>query len=130
VNLSHTTIALAAASVCAVLVGCATSPPETDSAPESGPVAAGDAPAKRQPTSDTAAAAGSSRRVPSGYRHLKHDGRDLYCRTVTTIGTRFTEQICFTRKQLDEIAERTDNTMDDIEQSMKTCSNPSCSGGG
>jgi hypothetical protein len=40
---------------------------------------------------------------------------------VTTIGTRFAEQMCFTREQIAEIDERTNHAMDDFEKARKTC---------
>ena len=46
-------------------------------------------------------------KVPGGYRLVKRNGKELYCKSVTTIGTRFAEQMCFTREQIDEIDERT-----------------------
>jgi hypothetical protein len=60
---------------------------------------------------------------------VKRNGKELYCRSVTPLGTRFAEQMCFTREQIDEIAERTDQTMDDFDRSSKTCAGGSHCGG-
>jgi len=60
-------------------------------------------------------------KVPGGYRLVKRNGKELYCKSVTTIGTRFAEQMCFTREQIAEIDERTNHAMDDFEKARKTC---------
>ena len=62
-----------------------------------------------------------SPKVPGGYRLVKRNGKELYCKSVTTIGTRFAEQMCFTREQIAEIDERTNHAMDDFEKARKTC---------
>jgi hypothetical protein len=38
---------------------------------------------------------------------------------VVTLGSRFAEQMCFTREQLDEIARRTDSAMGEMERGRK-----------
>jgi hypothetical protein len=109
----------------------AATPAPTAPAPEAGPPAAATpvAPA----AADTAAApageervehkamAQSAKKVSGGYRLVKRDGKELYCRSITMIGSRFPEQMCFTREQIKEIEERTDHAMDDFEQARKTC---------
>ena len=70
---------------------------------------------------ETAPAPRVSPKVPGGYRLVKRNGKELYCKSVTTIGTRFAEQMCFTREQIAEIDERTNHAMDDFEKARKTC---------
>jgi cytoskeletal protein RodZ len=70
---------------------------------------------------ETAHAPKLSPKVPGGYRLVKRNGKELYCKSVTTIGTRFAEQMCFTREQIAEIDERTNHAMDDFEKARKTC---------
>ena len=63
----------------------------------------------------------STGKVPSGYRRITRNGRELFCRKVVTLGSRFPEQMCFTREQLDEIATRTGETMQNMERSKAVC---------
>jgi len=78
-------------------------------------------PAEAAPTPQVSA------KVPGGYRLVKRNGKELYCKSITTIGTRFAEEMCFTREQIDEIDERTNHAMDDFEEARKTCSGgPHC----
>jgi hypothetical protein len=59
---------------------------------------------------------------PPGFRVVKRNGQELYCRSEATIGSKFKETLCYTRDQLNEISERTDNVMDVIGRG--------CAGGG
>jgi nucleoid-associated protein YgaU len=101
-------------------------------APAAVPEAA--APAATAPTSGTSSteegvpAQTAAKKIPSGYRLEKRGGKELYCRSITTVGSRFAEKTCFTRAQLDEIAERTDSVMDDMERGRKACVGEHCSG--
>ena len=79
------------------------------------------APAASAVPVETAHAPKLSPKVPGGYRLVKRNGKELYCKSVTTIGTRFAEQMCFTREQIAEIDERTNHAMDDFEKARKTC---------
>ena len=79
------------------------------------------APAASAVPVETAPAPKLSPKVPGGYRLVKRNGKELYCKSVTTIGTRFAEQMCFTREQIAEIDERTNHAMDDFEKARKTC---------
>jgi len=116
--------------ILAVVAGCSTQPTK----PAQTTAAENDAPAKQS----EAASANSTRaasvptvekKVPSGYRRVKRDGRELYCRSVVTLGSRFPEEMCFTREQLEEIARRTDSTMDEMERNRKICVGAGCGGG-
>jgi hypothetical protein len=69
-------------------------------------------------------------KVPSGYRRETRNGRELYCRNVTTLGSRFPQKTCFTREQLQEIQDRTESAMDDLEQGMKVCGGGEACGNG
>jgi hypothetical protein len=78
-------------------------------------------------TAEPAAPPSDRKKVPGGYRLVKRNGKELYCRAETVIGTRFAEQMCFTREQIQEISDRTDHAMDDFEQARKTCTGgPHC----
>ena len=106
-------------------------PAEASAAPAPTPPAASAVPAEAAPAPTAPAASAVPEeaahapkltpKVPGGYRLVKRNGKELYCKSVTTIGTRFAEQMCFTREQIAEIDERTNHAMDDFEKARKTC---------
>ena len=106
-------------------------PAEASAAPAPTAPAASAVPAEVVPASTASPASGVpvetahapklSPKVPGGYRLVKRNGKELYCKSVTTIGTRFAEQMCFTREQIAEIDERTNHAMDDFEKARKSC---------
>jgi hypothetical protein len=96
------------------LAGCSAQPTpvETKSAPVK---TASTTPAPAGPAAATSRAPETvAKKVPSGYRLEKQDGKEVYCRSEVVIGSKFANKMCFTREQLDEIALRTDSTMDAI----------------
>jgi len=119
----------------AVLAACSSQPttPQAESAPAPVP-----APEVAVPTAEPAAAAVSESatapqpagKIPSGYRRETRNGKELYCRSVTTSGSRFPQKTCFTREQLQEIQNRTESTMDDMEQGIKVCGGGEACGNG
>ena len=116
--------------ILAVVAGCSTQPTK----PAQTAAAENDAPAQQSEVASADAAPAASvptveKKVPSGYRRVKRDGRELYCRSVVTLGSRFPEEMCFTREQLEEIARRTDSTMDEMERNRKICVGAGCGGG-
>ena len=131
-----TSIGLILAAVVAgsAIAGCGAQTTRTGEGPPAQAPAQPAAPSTESPRTPeeraaVAAAPESDKNVPGGYRLIKRNGKELYCKSVTTIGTRFEEQMCFTREQIDEIEERTDHAMDDFEQARKTCTGgPYCTG--
>lgn len=119
----------------AVLAACSSHPttPQAESAPAPVP-----APEVAVPAAEPAAAAASESatapqpagKIPSGYRRETRNGKELYCRSVTTSGSRFPQKTCFTREQLQEIQNRTESTMDDFEQGIKVCGGGEACGNG
>jgi hypothetical protein len=126
--------------VLSVSLAACSSTPTTGSAPESAaippppPVVIPDAAATEQtvPAKTGAASASPEKggRIPSGYRLEKRNGKELYCRSITTLGSRFPQKTCFTRAQLEEIQRRTESTMNDMEQGLKTCTGSTACGQG
>ena len=112
----------------AVLAACSSQPttPQAEPAPEVAAPAAEPAAA----ASESAAAAKPAGKIPSGYRRETRNGKELYCRSVTTSGSRFPQKTCFTREQLQEIQNRTESTMDDMEQGIKVCGGGEACGNG
>ena len=131
---NRTSIVLGLAAAIVTIAGCGAQPAKPSepapAAQPSAPVSAAPAvPAAQEGTKSSSATAEPAKKVPAGYRLVKRNGKELYCRSVTTLGSRFAEEMCFTREQIDEIEERTDHAMDDFEQSRKTCSGGSHCGG-
>jgi hypothetical protein len=67
-----------------------------------------------RPATDATAAEKPAGKIPSGYRRVTRGGKEYFCRSETTVGTKLPETLCFTRDQLKEIAERTDSVMDAV----------------
>jgi len=105
----------------AVLAGCGTAPTK----PAGDAVTSAQATAPAPPATGGATAAAASEqipmKVPSGYKRVKRDGKEVFCRSVVKLGSRFAEEMCFTREQIEEIANRTDSAMDDMERGRKVC---------
>jgi hypothetical protein len=116
----------------AVLAACSSQPttPETEPAP----VASAPAPEAPPPPTGPAAAPAESAtaakpgKIPSGYRLVRRGNKELYCRSVVTLGSRFAEQMCFTREQLQDIATDTESTMNEIDRSTAVCAGTTCGG--
>lgn len=118
---------------CAVMVaaafaiaGCSTEPTQQAALPDAAPAAAaapapGTPPAAASSPTDPAA-----QKVPAGYRLEKHDGKQLYCRSVTLIGSRFPEKKCFTREQIEELEADTESAMGEIERRIRVCGGAAC----
>ena len=123
----------------AVLVACSSQPttPQAEPAqvatvpaPAAPKSAAGDpatesVPAPAESTATTTKPAG---KIPSGYRRVTRNGKELYCRAVVTLGSRFADQMCFTREQLEDIATRSESTMNEIDRSKAVCAGAHCTG--
>jgi len=105
------------------LAGCAANPAKPAEAATASTGTAS-APVAASPSTAT-----STKKIPSGYRRVTRGGKELYCRSVVTLGSRFPEQMCFTREQLDDIASRTENTMNDIDRSTSVCTGGNQCGG-
>ena len=119
---------IAAIVAIALLPGCSTQPSKT--ADTTG-AAATSATASRSGTETTVThgPTAPSAKIPSGYRRLTRHGKELFCREVVTLGSRFPEQMCFTREQLEDIATRTGETMNNMERSKAVCTGGSqCAG--
>ena len=123
----------------AALAACSSQP--TAPQAESAPVATAPAPAATDsnkpavpsatpapvPT-ESATAAQPGGKIPSGYRRETRNGKELYCRNITTLGSRFPQKTCFTREQLEEIQQRTESAMDGMEQGLRVCGGTRCAG--
>ncbi len=112
--------------VCTLLVllaGCGAQPtqPATTETPSNVAPASPAAPAQAAPAG--AAVENSSVKPPHGFRLVRRNGQDYYCRSEATIGSKFKETLCYTPEQLQEIEQRADEVMDVI---GKGCTGSAC----
>ncbi len=114
-----------------LLVGCGAQPtqPATTETPVNVAPASPAAPAQAAPAAaaQTATAApgqpAPAVKPPHGFRLVRRNGQDYYCRSEATIGSKFKETLCYTPEQLQEIEQRADEVMDVI---GKGCTGGAC----
>jgi hypothetical protein len=97
-----------------LLTACASSPAPTS------PVATSPAPAALNAAAPVAEKATNVIRPP-GYRLVERNGTTLFCTRVTTIGTKFKQEICMTRDEYEELQRRGENVRQDLRQATKMC---------
>ena len=123
----------------AALAACSSQPttPQAESAPAAAPPApavavspvADPVPEAAAAKSETASAAKPAGKIPSGYRRETRNGKELFCRNETMLGSRFPQKTCYTREQIEKT--QADSTMDDYEKGMDVCGDgESCDNGG
>jgi hypothetical protein len=69
-------------------------------------------------------------RPPSGYKKKTRDGRQVYCRSETPVGTRFPTEYCFTQTDLERIEKNKRSIQMDHSTRTKMCSSGAGCGGG
>lgn len=90
----------------------------------------------KERTADQAEANGDADKLqqftpPNGYRAQVRDGQTVYCRKEKVLGTRFREEFCFTRLELEDLERRKRSMQNDVARSQRACSTgTACSGGG
>lgn len=60
-------------------------------------------------------------RTPSGYKKKKRGDTTVYCRYETPIGTRFQNEYCFTRAQLERVEKSQQGMQDDVAMRQRMC---------
>jgi hypothetical protein len=132
VGLAGLTATVAAVLAVAMLPGCAAQPARPSATTTASAQSSTTSPGGTGLTETTVTSgsnAPTTSKVPSGYRRVTRNGKELFCRKVVTLGSRFPEQMCFTREQLEEIANRTDETINNMERSKAVCTGGTqCSG--
>ena len=97
----------------------------------SAPVPAASAVAAPAAAAPVAARVAEEFRPPSGYKKKTRDGRQVYCRNETPVGTRFPTEYCFTQEDLERIEKNKRSMQLDHATRTKMCTTGSaCSGGG
>lgn len=113
----------------ALSAGCAstpTTPPAATAQPAAAPAViapeAGSAvlAANASPTAE-ATAAGEVMRVPPGYKDVNRNGVRYFCKSMTTLGSRFSQQICMTEDEYREVKRRGESVRTDLERSTTVC---------
>ena len=99
-------------------------------APVAGPAAATSAVAAPAAAAPVAAPVAEEFRPPSGYKKKTRDGRQVYCRNETPVGTRFPTEYCFTQEDLERIEKNKRSIQMDHSTRTKMCSTGAGCGGG
>jgi hypothetical protein len=101
--------------------------PAPAAAPEVGggtaPVAAQPAP---QPTTTAVATAKKPLKRPPGYKIVKRDGVNYYCRKDASIGSRVETLKCYSEKEMEVQLLTQDEERSNMHQRMRTCAGSSC----
>jgi invasion protein IalB len=113
----------------------APAPVAAPAAPVTEPAAVSPAPAANAVAAPAAAApvaasAAEEFRPPSGYKKKTRDGRQVYCRNETPVGTRFPTEYCFTQVDLERMEKNKRSIQMDHSTRTKMCSTGAGCGGG
>jgi cytoskeletal protein RodZ len=104
--------------------------PAASATPES-PAAPAATPAPVAAATPTKAAKGEEFKPPKDYKVKTRKGETVYCRSQTTVGTRFPTEFCFTQVDLERIEKNKRSIQQDVSMRTKMCTTGSaCSGGG
>ena len=108
-------------SAAALLVaGCASQPQE----PVGGSTIAGAVAA----TPATATAAASRNPYP-GYKRKQKDGRVVYCKKLSRLGTNFVDEYCLSPDELDLLEDRAQVDREQVRRNQTVCGAGPCGGG-
>ncbi len=116
------------------LSGCSSQPTIQEPAAGAAPIpppppSEGVVPAPAPAATQSASTGKTGGKIPSGYRRERRKGQELYCRQITTLGSRFAQKTCFTRAQLEEIQRRRDSVMDELGKGLRVCGTAQACGG-
>ena len=67
-------------------------------------------------------------KTPSGYKKKKRGDTTVYCRYETPIGTRFQNEYCFTRAQLERVEKSKQGMQDDVAMRQRMCTTQTACG--
>jgi hypothetical protein len=104
--------------------------PAASATPES-PAAPAATPAPVAAAAPAEAAKAEEFKPPKDYKVKTRKGETVYCRSQTTVGTRFPTEFCFTQLDLERIEKNKRSMQQDVSMRTKMCTTGSaCSGGG
>lgn len=58
---------------------------------------------------------------PAGYQKRTRDGKTVYCKGETPVGTRFSRQYCFTADELERIEANRRNVQREVDRARRNC---------
>ncbi len=67
---------------------------------------------------------------PKGYKQKTREGRTVYCRNETPVGTRFPTEYCFTQVDLERIEKSKRSMQQDVSMRQRMCTTGAACGGG
>ena len=109
--------------VLASLAGCASSPQTSDPGNEAATLATpavAPSPAA-QPAAPTASEAPAEFKPPAGYKAKVENGRTMYCRRTTVLGSRFAKDVCMTEAQLRDFQLSNEGMRSNKDQTSRVC---------
>ena len=60
-------------------------------------------------------------RTPPGYKDVNRNGVRYFCKNMSTLGSRFSQQICMTEDEYREVKRRGESVRSDLERSTAIC---------
>jgi hypothetical protein len=103
--------------------------PAASATPES-PAAPAATPAPVAAAAPAEAAKAEEFKPPKDYKVKTRKGETVYCRSQTTVGTRFPTEYCFTQLDLERIEKNKRSMQQDVSMRTKMCTTGSACGGG
>ena len=103
--------------------------PAASATPES-PAAPAATPAPVAAAAPAEAAKAEEFKPPKDYKVKTRKGETVYCRSQTTVGTRFPTEFCFTQLDLERIEKNKRSMQQDVSMRTKMCTTGSACGGG
>jgi hypothetical protein len=76
-----------------------------------------------------AAAAASTRNPYPGYKRKQKDGRVVYCKKLSRLGTNFVDEYCMRPDELDRLEDRAQEDREQFRRNQTVCGVGSCGGG-
>lgn len=58
---------------------------------------------------------------PAGYHRRIRNGKTVFCKTETPVGTRFSRQYCFTEEELERIEANRRNVQREVDRARRNC---------
>jgi len=110
----------------AMVGGCAAQPQPRDTSHDTKTAAAAPAPAASTSPAPSQDGTKEAFKVPSGYRPKVVGATTVYCRRETPLGSRFSQQVCYTQDELEEIQRRAADVRQDKNRASGLCGGDIC----
>jgi hypothetical protein len=103
--------------------------PAASAMPESAPAPAATPAAAAAAAPAAAAKPAEEFKPPKDYKVKTREGQTVYCRSQTTVGTRFPTEFCFTQADLERIEKNKKSMQHDVSMRTKMCTTGAACGG-